>query len=361
MYFVQAKENKGYQPNETKEITCVDSSIFTPSDSCYLPKKSSFADSSAIVSTIQQYPPYILTSPMQNRADKLVEADFPKQLSSTDYSLQNKQGILALASSAEIVDYVDDIEEYQFSLPKNGATQMLFKFRSSGNESYRDKDESKSELSSIQISRRNKRVTRKRSRRRSSSLENLSNVDIGYMIYYQKPCKTPSPKKKHQKSSLEGTPPSSYSRKKQMLHSFSKKETTLNSCQNEDSTRSGCSLDQPCYFCLYDDEKETHVQQSVVIDECCHCRPFCDDELNKGMELVINPSTNGSLTRIETEATYSRTMTMPQERNRNSKDKMLRTYSCPSPYPNHVHPKLPDYDDIAAKFTAIKRQNLGKK
>lgn len=335
---MQAKEIKGYQPSDTKEITCVDSSIFKPSESCYLPK-SSFADSSAIVSTVQQYPPYFLTPPLQNKGAILTLASSAERTSVPSYS-------------EEIVDYIDDIAEYQFSLPKNGATQMLFKFRSSGNESFRDKDE----MSSIKISRRNKRVTRKRSRRRSSSLENLSNIDIGYMIYYQKPCKTPSPKKKHHKSSLEGTPPSSYSRKKQMLHSFSKKETTLNSCQNEDSTRSGCSLDQPCYFCLYDDEKETHVQQSVVIDECCHCRPFCDDELNKGMELVTNPSTNGSLTRKEKEATYSRTMTMPQERNKNRKDKMLRTYSCPSPYPNHVHPKLPDYDDIAAKFTAIKRE-----
>ena len=46
-------------------------------------------------------------------------------------------------------------------------------------------------------------------------------------------------------------------------------------------------------------------------------------------------------------------MTMPQERHKNNKHKMLRTYSCPSPHPSHVHPKLPDYDDIAAKFTAL--------
>ena len=61
---------------------------------------------------------------------------------------------------------------------------------------------------------------------------------------------------------------------------------------------------------------------------------------------VSKPRTTGSSTRIETEATYSRTMRIPQERHKNRKDKMLRKYSCPSPHPSDVHPKLPDYDDI---------------
>ena len=44
---------------------------------------------------------------------------------------------------------------------------------------------------------------------------------------------------------------------------------------------------------------------------------------------VSKPRTTGSSTRIETEATYSRTMRIPQERHKNRKDKMLRKYSCP--------------------------------
>ncbi|KAJ1410694.1 Vacuolar protein sorting-associated protein Ist1 [Sesbania bispinosa] len=465
----KVKENKGYQlvesgaqindtiggskvhPSEFEEIKrdvkCVKSSTSKPGDSCYLPE-SGFADTSAIVSTVQQYPPYILSCPLQK---KVVKLDFPELLSSINSSLQNKGERLALESSAdrisfppypeEMIDFVDDIEECQLTVPKDGASQdqMLFKFRSSGvssrektqfgcDESDIDQDESQSEKSSIRISRRRKRAGEKRSRRRSASQENLGIMDIGYIKYYQKPCRSPSAHKhgthchrKHQKPSLEGIPPSSYAQERLMLQSLSEKEKNLQSCKSEDGTRrkffnfkmSGCSLDQPCYFCLYCDKdssealsmkpkrgiRATHVQQGVLLDECCHCRPFRDYELNQEMELVTipqrpnrksyssvaeyhvfnyphcqagngnngtkaeisvspnvsNPRTSDSLNRIETEAPYSRAMTMPQVRHINGKDKMLRTYSCPSQHPNHVHPKLPDYDDIAAKFTALKR------
>lgn len=432
--FVQLKEHKECQlvesdvqinasiseskvhPSEIEEIErdnmCVHSSLSKPCDSCNLPK-SCFDDSSAIV---QQFPQYVLSYPIQN----IVEVQFPTLLSSVSSSLQNKGERLALTSSEERISfpyYVNEIVECQFSLPKDGACQdeILFKLRSSSlfkreknifgcDKSDIDRDESPSESWSTRISRRNKRAPRKRSKRRSSSMENLGIVDIGYMIYYQKPCR------KDQRLPLEVTPPSSYSNKKLMLQSFSKKERSLQSCdQSENSTRRknsnrktiSCSLDQPCYFFLYgDDEKDyleiqsmkpkrvieleaTHVQQGNMLmhDECSH-------ELNQGMELVTIPhkpykkniysdvveceANNGNnetkedinaspIKRIGTEAPYSRAMTMPQERHRKSKDKMLRTYSCPSQHPNHIHPKLPDYDDIAAKFTALKRDYLENK
>ncbi|TKY48850.1 IST1-like protein [Spatholobus suberectus] len=466
---VQVKENKGYQlvesdaqiidtiagfkvhPSEIEEIkrddTCVDPSISKPSDSCSLPDYS-LADTSAIVSAVQQYPPYIMRYPLEK---KVVEIDFPELLTSINFDLQNKGERMALTSSAqrvsflpypeEMVDYVDDIKE--FSVPKDGACQdqMLFKFRSSGlsrrqktqfgfGDSDVGQDGSESENSSTMTSRKSKRKHEKRSRR-SSSLENVGLMDIGYMIYYHKPCKSPLAHKhnthyhrRHHKPSLEGIPPSSYCQKRLMLHGFSEEGKVLHSCQSQAGTRrktfnfkmSGCSLDQPCYFCLYNDEdyseaqpmkqkrgiRATHVQQGVLHDECCHCQPFWDDELNQGIELVTipqrpnrrsysgaaeyhvfnypdcqagkgnnetkaeifaspkvsNPRASGSSTRVETETSYSRAMTMPQERHRNGEDKMLRTYSCPSPHPNHVHPKLPDYDDIAAKFNALKRERL---
>ncbi|XP_061337590.1 uncharacterized protein LOC133284562 isoform X2 [Gastrolobium bilobum] len=455
---VQVKEDKGYQlvesdaqisytnegskvhPSEAEEIkrdmTCVDSSIPKPSDSCSLPE-SSLANTSAIVSSVQQYPPYILSCPLQK---KVVEVDFPELLSSINTSLQIKGKRMALAK-----DYVDDIEECQFSVPKDGSCQdqMLFKFRSFGlsmrqnfqfdyDESDTEQDESQSEKSSIRTPRRSKTSTERRSRRRSASLENLCIMDIGYMTYYHKPCRSRSSHKhgthysrKHQKPSLEGIAQPSYAQKRLMLHSFLEKENILQSIQREDSSMrkifkfkmSSCSLDQPCYLCLYDDKdcleapsmkpkrgmRATQVQQGV--HQCCHCQPFWSDELKQGKELVTipqrsnrksysgvadnhvfnnqdcqggngnneikeeissspnvsNPRTTDSLTRIETEAPYSRAMTMPQERHGNSKDKMLRTYSCPSQHPNHVHPKLPDYDDIAAKFTALKREHLENK
>ncbi|XP_004487300.1 uncharacterized protein [Cicer arietinum] len=350
-------------PSEIEEIErdnmCVHSSLSKPCDSCNLPK-SCFDDSSAIV---QQFPQYVLSYPIQN----IVEDEILFKLRSS--SLFKREKNIFGCDKSDI-----------------------------------DRDESPSESWSTRISRRNKRAPRKRSKRRSSSMENLGIVDIGYMIYYQKPCR------KDQRLPLEVTPPSSYSNKKLMLQSFSKKERSLQSCdQSENSTRRknsnrktiSCSLDQPCYFFLYgDDEKDyleiqsmkpkrvieleaTHVQQGNMLmhDECSH-------ELNQGMELVTIPhkpykkniysdvveceANNGNnetkedinaspIKRIGTEAPYSRAMTMPQERHRKSKDKMLRTYSCPSQHPNHIHPKLPDYDDIAAKFTALKRDYLENK
>ncbi|XVE66214.1 hypothetical protein DITRI_Ditri08aG0062500 [Diplodiscus trichospermus] len=71
------------------------------------------------------------------------------------------------------------------------------------------------------------------------------------------------------------------------------------------------------------------------------------------------PSVASSNTRKETVAPYSRAMTMPQERPREiHKYSILRSNSLSFQNPNHVHPKLPEYDDIAAKFMALKKHHL---
>lgn len=65
-------------------------------------------------------------------------------------------------------------------------------------------------------------------------------------------------------------------------------------------------------------------------------------------------------TRKDTEVPpYVRAVTMPPERSKDcSKDEYQRSNSCPVQYPNHVHPKLPDYDDLAARFVALKKENM---
>jgi vacuolar protein sorting-associated protein IST1 len=64
------------------------------------------------------------------------------------------------------------------------------------------------------------------------------------------------------------------------------------------------------------------------------------------------------LTRKEPKAPYLRAMTMPQERSKYSnRENVERCSSFPIESPIHVHPKLPDCDDIAAKFTALKREH----
>ncbi|KAL9322482.1 hypothetical protein ACSQ67_010535 [Phaseolus vulgaris] len=449
----QLKEDKGYQlvesdariidsvagskvyPSEMKrDVTCANSFISEPSDSS-LPD-ASFANTSAMVCAVQQYPPYIPSYPLEKKVEQI---DYPELLSSINFDLQNKGERMDLTSSPlrvtfppcprEMVEYVDDIKEFSEAKDCVSQDQLLLKFSSSGvsrveknqfgfDDSDMGHDGSESENSSTKTSGKSKRKHKKRSRRRSSSGENLGAMDIGYMIYYHKPCKSTSAHKhsthhqrKHHKPSLVEILPSSYDgQKRLMLHGFSEEGKVLQSCQCQDGTRrqlfnfkmSGCSLNQPCYFCLYNDRdylepqslkqkrgtRGIHVQPGVLHDECCHCQPFWGDELNQRIELVTipqrpnrrsycsaaeyrplnysdfqtgpevsNPRTSSS-TRIETEATYSRAMTMPQETQENSKDWMLRTYSCPSQNPNHVHPKLPDCDEIAAKFTALKRERL---
>ncbi|XWS39476.1 hypothetical protein CRYUN_Cryun18bG0057900 [Craigia yunnanensis] len=74
------------------------------------------------------------------------------------------------------------------------------------------------------------------------------------------------------------------------------------------------------------------------------------------------PSVASSQTRKETVPPYSRAMTMPQERPREiHRYSILRSNSLSFQNPNHVHPKLPEYDDIAAKFMALKEEHLLQK
>ncbi|KAJ8561080.1 hypothetical protein K7X08_027270 [Anisodus acutangulus] len=65
--------------------------------------------------------------------------------------------------------------------------------------------------------------------------------------------------------------------------------------------------------------------------------------------------------RKENQQSNLRTMTMPPER---PKDNFIRSNSFPvqeSSLKSSVHPKLPDYDEIAAKFKALKKEKLQKK
>ncbi|CAN4094124.1 unnamed protein product [Withania somnifera] len=62
---------------------------------------------------------------------------------------------------------------------------------------------------------------------------------------------------------------------------------------------------------------------------------------------------------------YLKTRTMPAERPKdNLADKILRSNSFPvqelESFKSHVHPKLPDYDEIAAMFKALKKEKLQK-
>ncbi|XP_028761618.1 uncharacterized protein LOC114720163 [Neltuma alba] len=230
-----------------------------------------------------------------------------------------------------------------------------------------------------------KREPQKRTRR-SVSLENQGIIDIGCMLYYHKPNRSPSAdhkraahsRRKHQKLLLEGIPQSSYDSKRLKQHSSSEKTKRRPSFIPK---MSGCSLDHPCYFCAYDGDlgsgsglfskRAVMIEntQQVSLSECFHWNenayePQGLDRSDRGVA-VYNAFTypdcnNEEENKTKAEASEHMGRLVSSEVVKNCKDKMLRTYACP-PHPKHVHPKLPDYDDLAAKFSALKRERLDKK
>lgn len=341
-----------------RDVISIDSSIKNflskSSDSCSL-RESNISGTSVLVSTVQKYHPCMSFS-LLKKMEKV--QNFTKLHSFTNFGLRDK---------GEMVACVNETEESQFIVSKEGSfpDQRLLKFREEtqcGYDYQSDLDEDKSESgkSSTRSSIKSKKVRDKRSRRRSTSLENQDIMDIGCMEYYQKPSKhktCPHYRLKHQKHFVQAFPQTGYAQKRLKQHSSS------------ETKRNGCSLDHPCYFCVCDDDKHSLEALPVTPNRGTKAiqiqqKPFWNEEANKGMELVSIPQRVVPVYNVFTypdrknksAEAYSRAVTMPPEREKNCRDKMVRTYSCPSQYPNHVHPKLPDYDDIAAKFTALKRE-----
>ncbi|CAN0896849.1 Uncharacterized protein At4g04980 [Linum grandiflorum] len=90
----------------------------------------------------------------------------------------------------------------------------------------------------------------------------------------------------------------------------------------------GCYLNHPCYFCTPSSDRDSKTEKR---------------------------NTRGK-------GPYWRAMSMPQERygcgrSDEQEKNTWRTMSFPDQSPNHVHPKLPDYDDLAAKFMALKKEH----
>ncbi|XP_028807909.1 uncharacterized protein LOC114762570 [Neltuma alba] len=351
-----------------REIICVDSPIkkllLKPTSPRFL-RESNAVDVSAIISTVRKYLPYIQSFPLQKMA-----------------KVQNISKLLpGLKDTRELVAYDNDIEEPQSSASRNGSfrDQRLMKFREQtrsdyGHQSNLDERESESDKSSTRSSRKSKRAREKRIRRRSASLESQCIMDIGCLIYYHhKPSRNASSHRtcsryhlKHQKPFIEALPQPGYAHKRLKQHNSSEME------------QNACSLDNPCYCSVHDDSRDCleglQVNPNIGIRTIqSEEKPISNEESNKGMELVSVPQravynvfTYPDCNKTEkqkngTPEAYARAVTMPPERHKTRRDKMMRMYSCPPEYPNHVHPKLPDYDDLAAKFNALKREHLQNK
>lgn len=104
--------------------------------------------------------------------------------------------------------------------------------------------------------------------------------------------------------------------------------------------------------------RDEEWEVSSICKKCSLARPryFCNPEVNEAVEAEAEEFEK----RTPLPSTV-RAITMPCERRRDSID---RSNSFPyhgySPC-RHIHPKLPDYDELAAKFMELKRENLEKK
>lgn len=171
-----------------------------------------------------------------------------------------------------------------------------------------------------------------------------------------------------------------------------------------------CSLENPCYHCSSDQSHLTplqthHYKEETSIEGFCNCpghrnekldvksspvplrqkgnsfengsavynvftyRNHKVDEESMNKESMVQGSNSlGSDTTIVIDSVedavlspYLRAMTMPPERQKDGfKEKVPRSNSFPIQCPTYVHPRLPDYDDLSAKFVALKQEYLQK-
>ncbi|CAL1406614.1 unnamed protein product [Linum trigynum] len=224
----------------------------------------------------------------------------------------------------EMLVYLDDVEEVQSSISgKEGSfqDQRVFKFRTHKVDEisdYREDDTDEygssgdGSRSSIRSRKMVKNTVRKRSRKRSVSKENPELVIEGDIMYYENPPWKRPPL----------IPPSPNQKQKYELH------------RNQEARK-------PC-------RDPSNVEESETEKEW---RAFQEKFRRKSCELG-----GGGM-----KPPYSRAMSMPQERSSSKcqSENIDRTMSFPNQSPNHVHPKLPDYDDLAAKFRALKKEHRG--
>lgn len=307
----------------------------------------------------------------------------------------------------EVVVYLNDIEELRSSRRKEAdcQDQRLFKFKSlsmptkgvvvdgtdGDDEGYKDNEVEDEKPSS----------NAKNSRQRSFSLEPSSMMDVDYQIYYENHMHKSHHYRKHQKKkTVAEREEATYvlKRSKQPGCTAWRGNIQANTLNNEVKT---CSLENPCYNSSFDDREEKVppvCDAGGILDgKFCHCRCSSNDDtrwirmkesgsptrnlrrsydngasaygvftlpkLEKEESIgKVKGNEGASQTRKGAAGPYLRATTMPQERPREvHRYSILRSNSLSIHNPNHVHPKLPEYEDIAAKFMALKKEHLQHK
>ncbi|KAK6932523.1 Vacuolar protein sorting-associated protein Ist1 [Dillenia turbinata] len=156
-------------------------------------------------------------------------------------------------------------------------------------------------------------------------------------------------------------------------------QTSCNNCRFSHRMKFNCCLEHPCRICPTDDTDKI-VQEKVFVgyhslNNNCKTNQFksCADETEEEFSdcPAISASSLASSSRNSTpcakampKGPYSRAVTMPPERPKGAQvTNMARSSSLVAPNSSrfrHVHPKLPDYDELAAKFQALKKELLQK-
>nr|GLL34762.1 uncharacterized protein LOC109155862 [Ipomoea trifida] len=242
----------------------------------------------------------------------------------------------------EEIVYLDDIAEFESSLSKDAylQDQRLFMFNSSlGSKTQNSNAETKNGL---KMEKHESRVVKgeprklrngsaKKPTRRSISREITSTTDIQTAIYYGKSLQNYNGKTRHHMKILVKDSHRSYSADHESIY-------------------------EPCLF--------TFIVYKRFDRETSNANES-DGGVASGENSSDSSENSDSWKKKHNyQPPYvCRAVTMPPERPKESVvlDSISRSNSFPVQQPDHVHPKLPDYDEIAAKFLALKREKIQNK
>ncbi|WMV39213.1 hypothetical protein MTR67_032598 [Solanum verrucosum] len=318
-----------------------------------------------------------------------------------------------LAVLPEHMIYLDDIQEFESAVKKdvNFEDQRLFMFKApfvpsrlkidthSKFEGIEKKFESQNAKERSKTSRKSRTISGKRTRGKSGSIVS----DIDSTIYYgDLPESSPDSKPKRQnrrrskRKSQKSYHTFAHDTKDQPCYVKFRSTMTFVKCIDDHSSCNGtmenhCSLEHPCYYWITDkkgnredplrvprrrvkstknynnqDQNVESMKEHYVkhdIEEVSKSQETCDSTMSSTSRMTYQRA------RDENQAPYLRAMTMPIERPKVCLiDNFLRSSSFPVQEPGngsyenrHVHPKLPNYDEIEATFLALKKEKLQKK
>ncbi|KAI4341083.1 hypothetical protein MLD38_025853 [Melastoma candidum] len=295
-------------------------------------------------------PPYELDATVPTLEEKEGGGKLDKALKPVERTLTSLSGESSPQFHDGKVLYLDGVEEVQSGpkLDRECLDQRLFKFKQSvvpksaiPEDTLADGDVEQFESSgkdnmSPRVSRGSKLPSGNRFRR-SVSRETEIIDDVEYAVYYNAPLHNP---RKHLKQSQTTDIHNRGITLKPWKVSSPRQESHCNCCECRKA----------------EDHKVLHA----------HARPV---EGFRGKRVVSSDyfsdtDSSCSISPVGEEGlfpSYVRAMTMPLKRQTSRPEgKIPRSNSSPlGQQPNHVHPKLPDYDELAAKFSELKKEFLG--